>query len=615
MQVSRIRAARKSEWLKCALTHHFNPDPGVENEIVVLATGVDQYLQEVFHHLAFYKGDDLVSDEDFRMLCLILGISISAETENGTKEHEDICYGLPHALNFKEFHARLCGFFSIKAQEVQTTGRLPVSEETELIEREIRLRCPRVRRRKCVSFDLSKDHQTRRRSLRGSGQTQNLDQSPALESRRNTVLDINPQSRWQDQLELENGSLRELVEDLRSALQSSDARCMALEVALRRKQIPPQPTAATTPGRKDYSVWAKAKTQQPKHKEWDYRRSTKDLQRELELIRASRDGQLEEAIRFNQRLEEELMAAYRELSRMWEMVGSVKRENARIKKRAEEARGALAAGLEGVRALQDQAQQADLLRDRVQNLEVHLEKFRAMCTCRELNMNRTDILVEPCESGFPSSTSLNDAFIRREGLQRSVEGRAASDEEEEEIGVDEGQCCLLEVKRLINRLHGCQKTAICHWLVSQKTSSNSRELHGSPGLRETKGQVWISQADEKAHKPVKIQQKDRNSLRQEVQMVDTEREHRSLLDERLILPLHLRDKRVSHKVLGKILINTLDLCTRKGPDCTPVFIVVDTLCQQLLSSQLLDGEEFSAGARPSVTLGHRNMSNPLLMSC
>ncbi|XP_051531707.1 EF-hand and coiled-coil domain-containing protein 1-like [Myxocyprinus asiaticus] len=623
MQVSRIRAARKSEWLKCALTHHFNPDPGVENEIVVLATGVDQYLQEVFHHLAFYKGDNLVSDEDFRMLCLVLGISISAETENGTNEHEDICYGLPHALNFKEFHARLCGFFSIKAQEGQTTGRLPVSEETELIEREIRLRCPRVRRRKCVSFDLSKDHQTKRRSLRGSGQTPNLDQSPALESRRNTVFDINPQSRWQDQLELENASLRELVEDLRSALQSSDARCMALEVALRRKQILPQQTAVTTPERKDFSVWGKAKTQQPKHKEWDYKRSTKDLQRELELIRASRDGQIEEAIRFNQRLEEELMAAYRELSRMWEMVGSVKKENARIKKRAEEARGALAAGLEGVRALQDQAQQADLLRDRVQNLEVQMEKFRAMCTCRELIMNRTDILVESCESEFPSSTGLNDAFIRKEeGLQRSVEGRAASDEEEEERGVDEGQCCLLEVKQLINRLHGCargcKKTAICHWLVSQ-TSSNSRELHGSPGLRETKGRVWIPRADEKANEPVKIQQKDRDSLRQEVQMVETERECGSLLEERLTdpltLPLHLRNKSVSHKVLGKILINTLDLCTRKGHDCTPVFMVVDTLCQQLLSSHLLDGEEFSAGARPSVTPGHRNMSNPLLMSC
>lgn len=192
MQGFRIRAARKSEWLQCALTHHFNPDPGVENEIVVLATGVDQYLQEVFHHLAFYNGDNLVTNEDFRILCLVLGISKYAETENGESEHEDICYKLPQALNFKEFHARLCAFFSVKAQEGKTGARLPVSEETEHIEREIRLRHPRVRRRKCVSFDLSKDYQNRRRSVRESGLSQNHDQSQssAVECRKTTGKNI-----------------------------------------------------------------------------------------------------------------------------------------------------------------------------------------------------------------------------------------------------------------------------------------------------------------------------------------------------------------------------------------------------------------------------------------
>lgn len=164
MQVSRIRAARKSEWLKSALSHHFSPDSCAENEIVVLATGVDQYLQEVFHHLAFYSGEDLVSDEDFRSLCLVLGITGSAETD-----------GLPRVLNFKDFHARLCGFFSLKAPEGETGARLLVSEETEHIEREIRLRCPRVRRRKCVSFDLSAEQQNRRRTARRSGPAQSLD--------------------------------------------------------------------------------------------------------------------------------------------------------------------------------------------------------------------------------------------------------------------------------------------------------------------------------------------------------------------------------------------------------------------------------------------------------
>ncbi|XP_057218445.1 EF-hand and coiled-coil domain-containing protein 1 isoform X2 [Triplophysa rosa] len=573
MQGLRIRAARKSEWLQCALAHHFNPDPGVENEIVVLATGVDQYLQEVFHHLAFYNGDNLVTNEDFRILCLVLGISKYAETENGVSEHEDMCCKLPRALNFKEFHARLCGSFSVKAQDGKTGARLAVSEETEHIEREIRLRHPRVRRRKCVSFDLSKDDPNRRRSIREPG----LSQSSAVECRKTTV-NMNPHVRRQEQLELENASLRELVEDLRSALQSSDARCMALEVALRRKQVPPQHTPAGTPERQDCNVGAKVKSRQSKHTERESRRSTKDLLRELELIRASRDGQLEEAMRFNQRLEEELMGAYEELGRMQEMVESVRRENARIKKRAEEARGALAAGLERVRALQDQAQQTDRLREQVQSLEEQLETFRTQCTCRELNVNRTEKLEE----------NQFQVFSKREGLQRSVEGRAASDEEEDERSVDEGQCCLLEVKRLINRLHscakGCQKTAICHWLVSQ-SSAHCRELRGSPGLREFRGRVWIPGADEDRNESMRIQKTEPDGLRQDVQMVETERMHHSLLQ--------LQHKRIPRRALGKILIDTLDLCSRKSHDCTPVFQVVDTLCQQLLSSDLMDGGEES----------------------
>ncbi|KAA0707465.1 EF-hand and coiled-coil domain-containing protein 1 [Triplophysa tibetana] len=602
MQGSRIRAARKSEWLQCALTHHFNPDAGVENEIVVLATGVDQYLQEVFHHLAFNNVDNLVTNEDFRILCLVLGISKYAETENGEPEHEDICYKLPQALNFKEFHARVCGFFSVKAQEGKTGARLPVSEETEHIEREIRLRHPRVRRRKCVSFDLSKDYQNRRRSVRDSGLSQNYDQSQssAVECGKTTV-NINPHIRRQEQLELENASLRELVEDLRSALQSSDARCMALEVALHRKQVPPQHTPAGSPETGDTNVVARVKTRQSKHTERERRRSTKDLLRELELIRASRDGQLEEAMRFNQRLEEELMGAYEELGRMQEMLESVSGENARIKKRAEEARGALAAGLQSVRALQEQARQTDRLREQVQSLEEQLETFRTQCTCTELNVIRTETLDE---NHF-------QVFSKREGLQRSVEGRAASDEEEEERSVDEGQLCLLEVKRLINRLHncanGCQKTAICHWLVSQ-SSAHCRELRESLGSREIRGRVWIPGADEDRNESLRIQQKEPDGLRQNVQMVETERMHHSLMQ--------LQHKRIPRKSLGKILMDTLDLCSRKSHDCTPVFQVVDTLCQQLLSSDLVDGgEEVSVGSQPSSTSGHRKSSSSILMSC
>lgn len=49
-------------------------------------------------------------------------------------------------------------------------------------------------------------------------------------------------------------------------------------------------------------------------------------------------------------------------------------------------------------------------------------------------------------------------FADAEGLQRAVEGRAASDEEEEDRGASKsGQCCESEVKKHLSRQHSCGK--------------------------------------------------------------------------------------------------------------------------------------------------------------
>ena len=167
------RAARKSEWLRSALAHHHCPDPGVENEIVVLATGIDQYLQEVFHHLAYPNRDDTVTAEDFAALCVVLGLNGAGgrtsqakdgtgdgETDEEDEEFRDVCSRLPGQLSFRDFHSRLCGYFRVRSARRGTggcSGRLPLTEDTELVERQIRSRWPRVRRRKSVSFDLPGD--------------------------------------------------------------------------------------------------------------------------------------------------------------------------------------------------------------------------------------------------------------------------------------------------------------------------------------------------------------------------------------------------------------------------------------------------------------------------
>lgn len=55
------------------------------------------------------------------------------------------------------------------------------------------------------------------------------------------------------------------------------------------------------------------------------------LLRELKLIRSSRDGQLEEAIRFNKHLEEELQWAYQEVRKLQGVEAALRKENTQIR--------------------------------------------------------------------------------------------------------------------------------------------------------------------------------------------------------------------------------------------------------------------------------------------
>lgn len=141
----------------------------------------------------------------------------------------------------------------------------------------------------------------------------------------------------------EVAALRELVEDLRSALQGSDARCLALEVALRRERSSriTFPSDCKSPESYDASEKPNPAQRLQLHHSGAQRGGAKEAQRrwndgdpvlrELKLIRSSRDGQLEEAIKFNQRLEEELHWAYQEVRKLQAMESSLRKENIQIR--------------------------------------------------------------------------------------------------------------------------------------------------------------------------------------------------------------------------------------------------------------------------------------------
>ncbi|XP_043978267.1 EF-hand and coiled-coil domain-containing protein 1 isoform X2 [Gambusia affinis] len=536
------RAARKSEWLRSALAHHHCPDPAAENEIIVLATGIDQYLQEVFHHLAHPGLDDTVSGEDFAALCAVLGLpgaQRTPEAEDGSggggaeqqqrEEFADVCSGLPERLSFKDFHSRLCGCFRVRAAPGVSGGRawrLPVSEDTELVERQIRLRWPRVRRRKCVSFDLGRDQTgTKSRSVK-SGAEEEL--------------------REQDEV----GALRELVEDLRSALQGSDARCLALEVALRRERsrtpagpcsqgatfsVPTACGAFTQgkPGQTDRPQNQPEGTRKGQRR-WDIR---DPLLRELKLIRSSRDGQLEEAIKFNERLEEELQWAYQEVRKLQGVESSLRRENSQIRRRAEEAREALNVGLQKVRLIQEQARLVPQLQSTITQLETQLLRYRIGCTC--LSESRSSQPEDPSDA---------------EGLQRAVEGRAASDEEEDNGGLEEtGNCCSSKEKSVASRspgcVEGCQNNT-----VHRPLSPSRSELPKRPGSTADGTDCCSGTGPNQGEK----NGRGRFGKRPEDEV---EKTRLSLLEDKLAdsltLLLQLRNTNVSRKVLEKMVVDSL----------------------------------------------------------
>lgn len=213
------RPARRTQWIVSSLAYHYGLDRGVENEIIVLATGLDQYLQEIFHHLD-YTGGGRIPAEDFGILCELLGLN-GARGDEADSGDERGC--LPSELSFRHFHARLCGYFSTKAGCRYEKGRPLVGKDSEHIETQIRLRTPLRRRRrdKLPSVSESGSEGPHTSACRpGSCSRECYEEIVALEEAEDRI----------SKLEDENANLRELIEDMRAALQSSDARCLALQV-------------------------------------------------------------------------------------------------------------------------------------------------------------------------------------------------------------------------------------------------------------------------------------------------------------------------------------------------------------------------------------------------
>ncbi|OCT58096.1 hypothetical protein XELAEV_18002591mg, partial [Xenopus laevis] len=573
--------ARRPQWLLSALTHHFGLDRGVENEIIVLATGLDQYLQEVFHHLD-WGAQETIPGADFRALCHVLG----------QEECEGLLDNLPGQLTFRQFHARLCGYFSGKS--ASDTVRFPCGTDTELIQTQIRLRSPRRRR------------------------------------------DPPPRSRLESDaersLEQENSSLRELVEDLRAALQSSDARCLALQVGLRKSQTA-EGGGATSDSRVLTHTYTL--TQHVEHVEQVVQR--------VSLIQNSSDVQIQELIRINQELEEELGRSQECLAQGEELSRRMKEEQVEMRRRAGEARQVVLTCFMKVKELEEKSNKVPLLQMRLKQLEIELQHSRA--EVRDLQQNRNRCLrlhhFAPPQGRTTPSEDEDSVFIGEDQVFRSVEGQAASDEEEEDWATEQQHPAGV-TDRIFPSGSGLitsdASSPLNCFLRSSKNPSPSflttpryvAQFYKNDGRcwRQTQNVSFCpigSRWDERIMKSLgpcaggsdtidygnvtlllmeridqltgKLQQKDQEMrrletdlhqmkeplveelekkmeetefLRSELQMLETERVRLSLVEEKLLDVLELlekvRNRKISKRHLGKLLVSALESRGEPGKD-------------------------------------------------
>ncbi|XP_002663835.4 EF-hand and coiled-coil domain-containing protein 1 [Danio rerio] len=630
------RPARRTQWIVSTLAYHYGLDRGVENEIIVLATGLDQYLQEIFHHLDC-QGDGKIPTEDFNILCEILGLGKDCDLE----ECAGILDNLPKEFTFRQFHAKLCGYFSTKAGCHYENGRLLVGKESEHIETQIRLRSPLRRREKLLSLGTTSKresektpsptvdrHRSGRRQL-GSCTRECYEEIVALEEAEDRIA----------KLEEENASLRELVEDMRAALQSSDARSLALQVGLWKSHSKHKPEGGC------FIAHQRRTVQKP-----NISGSLKDIQsflREVELLRASRDGQVEEAMFFNQKLEQELRIS-RETSLMLEECNrTLKKEQVEMRKRVEEARQAVLSGLKKVKELETKASHIPVLQRHIEQLEMELLYYRSEVSKTSVafihkpdrRYNGASQTVSRCcldteqDRHSPTGRAETVSDTMEEQLFRSVEGQAASDEEEERW-TGEQQRQVDEVKRILTRLSCCGdrcdekavKKLLSHFGDSRTEESQTAvlellekvtRLNKQLELKESQARRAEMDTDQMRDALVQeLQQKAEETelLHLELQMLETERVRLSLVEDKLMdvlqLLQQLRELNVSRRSLGKILLSTLESCSDPQHGKAHILEVLNALCHELAACEIL-----SNGETIERSQSHQSLTNSLLISC
>ncbi|XP_029286567.1 EF-hand and coiled-coil domain-containing protein 1 [Cottoperca gobio] len=628
------RPARRTQWIVSTLAYHYGLDRGVENEIIVLATGLDQYLQEIFHHMD-YQGGGKIPVEDFNILCEVLGLNKDSEDTECTGDLDH----LPSELTFRHFHAKLCGYFSTKAGCQYENGRLLVGKDSEHIETQIRLRSPLRRREKLLSVGGSGDSCPSSEGRHASGcrlgscTKECYEEIVALEEAEDRI----------SKLEDENASLRELIEDMRAALQSSDARCLALQVGLWKSHSKHKPEEGCLAAHQKQAAQKSLSNSNLKSSTYSNLKSLQNIIHEIELLRSSRELQAEEAMLCNERLEQELWSSKETVAALEDCNRALKREQVGMRRKVEEARQALLSGLGKVKELEAKASHVPALQRHILQLESELLYYRSEVSKLQLpGSTRAEqqqsvgsrpgqrcCLDSQHDRCSPTGRAVTTPDKMEEQLFRSVEGQAASDEEEDKWTEDQ-QRQVAEVKRILTRLSCCGercddkafKKLMCNYGSSRSEESCSAvvellervtRLHKQLELKESRAEIDMDQMKGSLVQELQQKAEETELLQMELQMLETERVRLSLVEEKLVdilqLLQQLRDLNVSRRSLGKILLSTLGCCSDPQHGKAHILEVLNALYHELAACEIL-----STGGRLERTQSQQSL-NALIISC
>lgn len=245
----------REPWLHSALRYSLRVPQCPRNEVVVLALGVDQYVEEVFRFLD-QSGAGRVGVEDFHGLCRVLGLEDEGAKTEGYKcrcltqlgslqdpavsgpTQEASC---PAHMSFREFRERLCEVFirnadahSLLSLGARRPANSPLVTSVVSVQRRYEVLGAISRKLSEVTARL-KCEEERQKEESGEPvcgkcqQTIHVDRNSNISPRpRDAEVTYLQRQVLLQQQELQ--CLREVIDDLRVALQSSDAENLALQV-------------------------------------------------------------------------------------------------------------------------------------------------------------------------------------------------------------------------------------------------------------------------------------------------------------------------------------------------------------------------------------------------